>query len=132
MFGLDPPKVALLPSMIIFPRIYSPNENKAARSSLFDVEAARQAGISTHGSLAAMNAHVASMQGRALAQFRAREVATRKPGVFARRPRLSWTGGPLLDRKCGDPRRFVAIVRVPWFNRKTHEVEWGVHCVWLY
>lgn len=34
----------------------------------------------------------------------------------------------VFDRRCREPRRFMAVVRAPWFNRASGDIEWGWYC----
>lgn len=121
-FGLSNDMVKTLPWMRVVPGIYSPNEKKAAKSTLVDYESCLDTAIALHGSLTAMRKYVSDMEARKL------------PGL--------WTGGlearsdtvrPLraapIDGRSGNPLRFVAIVRMPWLNKESRQLEWGFHCV---
>ncbi len=99
-FGLDRPILGTLPSMKSIPGTYSPNQKKVrAHLALVDFDCARRAGITLHGSVSAMEQYVSS-------------VAAQDP----------------FDGKSGNPLRFMAIVRTPWLNKSSQELEWGFHC----
>jgi hypothetical protein len=99
-FGLNRPILGTLPSMKSIPGTYSPNEKKVcAHIALVDSDCARRAGITLHGSVSVMEQHVSS-------------IAAQDP----------------FDGKSGNPLRFMAIVRTPWLNKSSRELEWGFHC----
>ncbi|KAG6823235.1 hypothetical protein H0H92_010906 [Tricholoma furcatifolium] len=99
-FGLNRRVLGTLPSMKSIPGTYSPMEKKVrARIALVDSDCARRAAITLHGSASAMEEYVSS-------------TGTQDP----------------LDRREGNTLRFMAIVRTPWLNRSSQELEWGFHC----
>jgi hypothetical protein len=98
--GLKRPILRTLPNMKCIRGTYSPNEKKVrAHLKLVDSNCARSAGITLHGSISAMERYVSSME-------------VQDP----------------FDGKSGNPLRFVAIVRTPWLNESSQELEWGFHC----
>jgi hypothetical protein len=98
--GLKHSILRTLPSMKCIRGTYSPNEKKVrAHLKLVDSNCARRAGITLHGSVSAMEQYVSSME-------------IQDPPDF----------------KSGNPLRFVAIVRTPWLNESSQELEWGFHC----
>lgn len=127
-FGLDKDTMATLPRMTVIPGTYSPNGKKASKSVLIDYESALCAGVALHGSLCAMRKYTSDMETQKSQAYHAK-VATaqqsRSTTHRIRRPRV--TGPP--DGRSGNPLRFVAIVRVPWLNRPSQEVEWGFYCL---
>ena len=99
-FGLNRPILGTLPSMNTIPGTYSPNQKKVrAHLALVDSDCARRAGIAMHGSVSAMEQCVSSM-------------AAQDP----------------FDGKSGNPLRFMVIVRTPWLNKSSQELESGFHC----
>lgn len=121
MFGLKPQMLAKIPHMRVMPGIYSPNEKKALECVLVDYKSARCAGIAFHGSLDAMEKYVSHKKDQKI-------TAALNSGAIARRIPPPYRTYP-YDEQSGNPRRFVAIVRVPWLNRALQEVEWGFHCL---
>ncbi|CAH0046281.1 unnamed protein product [Clonostachys solani] len=104
-FGLDSSTVNSLPRLLTLGGRYSPEGGKLQNKQvLVDYDAAREAGISRHGSQEGMEAYVAAARGRA-----------------GRR-----RGPP--DGKAGNPLRFAAAVRLPWYDESSGELEWGFHC----
>ncbi|VUC37094.1 unnamed protein product [Clonostachys rosea] len=104
-FGLDNSTVNSLPRLLTLRGKYSPEERKLQNKQiLVDYDAAHKAGITRHGSVEEMEAYVAS----------ARERAGRHRGP--------------PDGKAGNPLRFAAVVRLPWYDASSGEVEWGFHC----
>ena len=99
-FGLNRLILRSLPTMKSVPGIYSSNKKKVRKQlTLVDSDCARRAGIAVHGCLSVMKKYVSSMAPR----------------------------GP-FDGESGNPLRFMAIVRTPWLNRSSQELEWGIHC----
>jgi hypothetical protein len=99
-FGLKRPILHSLPSMKSIPGTYSPNRKKVrAQLTLVDSDCARRAGIMLHGSVSAMEQYVSSK-------------AAKDP----------------FNGRSGNPLRFMAIVRTPWLNKSSQELEWGFHC----
>ncbi|CAG9987352.1 unnamed protein product [Clonostachys byssicola] len=104
-FGLDSSTVNSLPRLLTLGGRYSPEGVRLQNKQiLVDYDAAREAGIARHGSLEEMEAYVAAARGRA-----------------GRR-----RGPP--DGKAGNPLRFAAVVRFPWYDEASGELEWGFHC----
>ncbi|CAH0019344.1 unnamed protein product [Clonostachys rhizophaga] len=104
-FGLDSSTVNSLPRLLTLGGRYSPEKEKLQNKQiLVDYDAAREAGIARHGSREGMEAYVAAARGRA-----------------GRR-----RGPP--DGKAGNPLRFAAVVRLPWYDEASGELEWGFHC----
>ena len=101
MFGINCSIIHTLPTMRSIPGKYSVL-GKISREhlSLVDFDSARRAGIALHGSVSAMEQYVSSMPA---------------PKPF--------------DEMTWNPLRFMAIVRTPWFNRSSQELEWGFHCI---
>ena len=101
MFGINCSIIRTLPTMRSIPGKYSVL-GKISREhlSLVDFDSARRAGIALHGSVSAMEQYVSSMPA---------------PKAF--------------DGISGNPLRFMAIVRTPWFNKSSQELEWGFHCI---
>ena len=99
-FGLNRSILRTLPTMKAIPGTYS-TCGKIFRGplSLVDFDCARHAGIALHGSVSAMEQYVSNLP--------------------APNP---------TDWRQGNPLRFMAIVRTPWFNRSSQELEWGFHC----
>jgi len=127
-FGLNHQILDTLPQMRSIPGIYSPNQKKCRhRLTLVDYDYARRAGIALHGSVTAMEKHVSDIAGQKLQRYRERlsQRPTSPSAPTTRRPR---TEGP-FDGKSGNPLRFMAIVRTPWLNRISQDVELGSYCI---
>ena len=101
-FGINRSIIRTLPTMRSIPGKYNATDGKISRGhlSLVDFDSARRAGIALHGSVSAMEQYVSSMPA---------------PKAF--------------DGISGNPLRFMAIVRTPWFNKSSQELEWGFHCI---
>lgn len=121
-FGLTSGIVHTLPWMRVVPGVYSPNEKKAAKSILVDYQSCVDAGVALHGSLSTMRKYVSDMEARKLQERHRRH---RQAGSSRSQPRAA---GP-VDGRSGNPLRFVAIIRMPWLNRESQQLEWGFHCV---
>lgn len=100
-FGINRAILCTLPSMKSIPGTYSPTQRKfRIRVTLVDSESARRAGIALHGSVSAMKQYVSSM-------------GAQDPS----------------DDESRNPFRFMAVVRTPWLNKSSQELEWGFHCI---
>lgn len=128
-FGLSRRVVDSLPCMTVLPGKYSLNTWKSIRSTvLIDHEHARLAGISSHGSLQAMEDFVSQSWARELATYQTR-LAERPPDAHdtaSSRPRPPFRTP--VDKRADESHRFVAIVRAPWLNKHAGRVEWGFYC----
>ncbi|EQL02064.1 hypothetical protein G6O67_005618 [Ophiocordyceps sinensis] len=96
-----------------------------------DYESALYAGISRHGSMAAMEKYVSDRQAKKQQAYEARVIAARKDRSTTLRT-LRHLRRPAavdpFDRESCNPWRFVAVSRVPWLQRPASE-EWGFYCV---
>lgn len=129
-FGINRQILNTLPSMRSIPGTYSPNKKKCReRLALVDSESAYRAGIALHGSIGAMEQHVSNLNAQKLQEFNKRtsQATADGSGLTTRRVRRPQTVD-LFDGRIGNPIRFMAIVRMPWFNRVSQELEWGFHC----
>jgi hypothetical protein len=126
-FGLDQRAMNTLPKMLTREGVYSPNERKLKGGTLLvDHEAARQAGIDLHGSAALMEEYVSgkAVQRQREYEEKLRRVRTDDTGQGSiRRP-----AGEPFDGRSGNPIRFASVNRIPWIDKVTRQVEWGVHC----
>ncbi len=128
-FGVNRQILETLPRMRSIPGIYSPNEKKSrTRLTLVDYKSARRAGIALHGLSSAMEQYVSNMAAQKLQEYNKRvDQAAEGPGSTTRRLRRPRTED-LFDGQSGNPMRFLAIVRAPWLNTVSQELEWGFHC----
>lgn len=129
-FGVNRQILHTLPRMRSIPGTYSPNEKKSRkRLALVDSESARLAGITLHGSSSAMERHVSEITAGKLREFKKRgsQAAAGGSGTTLRRLRQPRTED-LFDGRSGNPMRFMAIIRMPWLNRISQELQWGFHC----
>ncbi|PLB36068.1 uncharacterized protein BDW47DRAFT_119085 [Aspergillus candidus] len=109
-FGLDSKHIARLPHMKSFPGCYSPRAIKCRRrETLVDCSAARQAGITVHGTVDSMEKYVSEMINKRLENNNSEEDP--------------------FDGHCSNPRRFMGIIRAPCFNSQQPSPEWGLHCI---
>jgi hypothetical protein len=97
--------------------------------TLVDRESAYRAGVVLHGSPDAMEQYASNELAQELQEFdqKVSEAAAKgyRSSIYHwRRPRTE-----LSDRRSGNPRRFMAIVRIPWVKRISQELEWGFHCL---
>lgn len=121
-FGLNSKHIACLPHMRSFAGCYSPRKIKCRRrETLFDYSTARQAGIAAHGTVEAMEKRASEMVSRRL---KSKLSVRRTSGTSLRPTRYE----DPFDGQCSNPRRFMGIIRAPFFNEKTASAEWGVHC----
>jgi hypothetical protein len=127
-FGLDRSILNTLPQMRSIPGTYSPNEQKCnKRPALVDSESAYHAGITLHGSLSAMQQYVSDIAAQKLREYDERVLRSKAEGCRStpRRPRTE----DIFHSLPGNPLRFVAVIRTPWFNRASRELVWGFHCI---
>jgi hypothetical protein len=69
-----------------------------------------------------MRKYVSDIEARKLQERRA-------AGQQARSDRVQPLQVVPIDGYSGNPLRFVAIVRMPWLNKESQQLEWGFHCV---
>lgn len=125
-FGLGSKHLASLPCLKSFPGRYSPRGIKCRRREiLIDYAAARQAGIAVHGSASSMEEYASEMASKRLDAYNAKLSLGRTNGTNLRPPRSE----DPFDGLSSNPRRFMAIVRAPFFSVQTVVPEWGFHCV---
>ena len=123
-FGINRSILNTLPHMRSIPGTYSPKAKKCNRRlTLVDSESAYHAGITLHGSLSAMQQYVSDVAAQKLEEYNERVLRSRAGST--RRPRTE----DIYDGLSWNPLRFVAIVRTPWFNRVSRELECGFHCI---
>ncbi|RAH41841.1 uncharacterized protein BO95DRAFT_467448 [Aspergillus brunneoviolaceus CBS 621.78] len=123
-FGLDPTHLARLPHMKSFPGQYSPRWIKCRRrETLFDHGSAREAGIAVHGTAEAMERYALEMISKQLEAYNSR-LSVRQTSQRPGRPPRS---ADAFDGHCSNPKRFVGIIRAPFFSRNTLSPEWGFH-----
>ena len=127
-FGLNHQILDTLPQMRSIPGIYSPNQKKCRhRLTLVDHDCARRAGITLYGSVTVMEKHVSDIAGQKLRQYRER-LSQPPTGPSASTTRHHRTEGA-FDGESGNPLRFMAIIRTPWLNRISQDVELGSYCI---
>lgn len=125
-FGLGSEQLASLPCMKSFPGRYSPRGIKCRqRETLFDYSAARQAGIAVHGTIGSMEEHVSEMASKRLDAYNTKLSLRRTNGTNLRRPRSEDS----FDGRNSNPKRFMGIIRAPFFSVQTVFSDWGFHCV---
>lgn len=125
-FGLDSNCIARLPHMKSFPGCYSPRAIKCRRrQTLFDYSAAREAGIATHGTVESMENYASETKTKRLKSYRSNLSRRRTGGANLRPPSYE----DPFDGHCSNPRRFMGIIRAPFFNSPTASPEWGFHCI---
>lgn len=134
-FGVHHQVLGTLPHMRSVPGsygTYSLNGKKVRnRVALVDRESVYHAGIALHGSLNAMEQYVANKADHELQKYNkrlSRAAAAEGLGLTAPCPRRLGTGD-VFDGLAGNPMRFLAIVRMPWFNKASQKPEWGFHCI---
>ena len=125
-FGLYSKYIARLPHMKSFPGRFSPRAIKRRRrETLFDYSAAQQAGIATHGTVESMEKYVLETISKRPESYRSNILRRRTTGANPRPPSYD----DPFDGHCSNPRRFMGIVRAPFFNGPTASPEWGLHCI---
>lgn len=115
-FGLSVRRAQTLPSVRALPGIYTAKEKQLVASvARVDHDSAYREGIRIHGSIEAMQAYAAG------ARERSGLPVIRDP---AGAPSLL----PELDLRAHNVFRMYAVVRVPWWDRVSRQVDWGFHC----
>lgn len=126
-FGLGQRATDTLPTMLTRGGLYSPNEKKLKGGILLvDHDAARQAGIDLYGSATLMEEYVSGKEAERQREYeeKLRRVRTSDAGQGSiRRP-----AGEPFDGRSGNPARFASVNRIPWIDKATRQVEWGIHC----
>ncbi|CAI6340509.1 unnamed protein product [Periconia digitata] len=129
---------------------YTTNRYKRnERFLLVDAESGRAAGIQLHGSAEAMEQHVADVQARKQQAYEERLAAAKKAASVPvtrrlRRPRAeedveapeeyaeSRVRAPRAEERYDheetEPLRYMAVVRMPWLDRRSERVEKGFYC----
>jgi hypothetical protein len=130
-FGINLQILGTLPCLRIIPGEYSLKKvNYPVHSDWVDRESAYHAGVVLHGSPDAMEQYASNALAQELQEFdqKASEaVAERfRPYNDSRRRLITHE---VSDHRSGNPRRFLAIVRIPWVKRMSQELEWGFHCI---
>ena len=126
-FGLNRGIVNALPHMRSIPGKYTMSERRVRmRIPLVDFDRAFHAGVALHGSTDAMEKYVSDRAAQSLQIYNERS-SQGATSISNRRFRRPPTKDP-LDAMGGNTLRFMAIVRVPWLNRTSQELEWGFHC----
>ncbi|PVI01100.1 hypothetical protein DM02DRAFT_591635 [Periconia macrospinosa] len=123
-FGLPSQILRTLPCMKSVPGRYSPGLKKCHnRLVLVDYDSAYHEGVMLYGSASAMEKHVSNVSAQKLEEFNKRVTEEKARGSHAllRRPKTS----DAFDRKSENPLRFMAIVRIPWLNKSSRELDWG-------
>ena len=123
-FGSSSKTISTLPTLRSLPGSYSHLEKIwRKRVTLTDHKAARQAGISVHGSAAAMERHVSRRRAKLIAEYKDKvrnSVKVRKPSCP---PYTTY-----FDGKGGNPYRFMDTIRAPSLDRTRMVVEIGLSC----
>ena len=126
-FGLNSSVISELPTMKSLPGRYSPNERICrTRLTLIDSESAWQAAIKVHGTASAVKQYTSELAAKRWEQYQKR-ISQLVAGASGKAPRPPYQEA--WDGHCSNPRRFMAIIRTPWWNRITHSLDWGFHCV---
>lgn len=125
-FGLRSEHLASLPCLKSFPGHYSSRGIKCRRrETLFDYSTARQAGIAVHGTISSMEKYASNMANKRLETYNLKMSLRGTGGANLRLPRLE----DPFDGHCSNPKRFMGIIRAPFFNVQTVSPDWGFHCV---
>ena len=128
-FGLNHDIIDTIPHMKSVPGKYSPMERKSSKTlGLVDYESAHRAGIAFHGSRKAMVQHVSTLAAQEMRQCNNWQRAA--PWGLMSTASIHWSQmGDDFDAQSGNPVRFMAVTRAPWFNKVSRVAEWGFHCL---
>ncbi|SPN98450.1 uncharacterized protein DNG_01494 [Cephalotrichum gorgonifer] len=133
-FLLDDEITNRLPRMRLHPGKYAPGcqsiTRTGPRSVLYDAGHARWTSSIIHGSKIISDileeAYVTDQTEMQLLRYTKRVRAAEQAGRVSslRTPRLTM----LEDTNANNGFRYVAIIRVPWFDRKSQVAQWGLSC----
>lgn len=129
-FGLDRSRLQLLPRMTSLPGKYSPAERVCRRRlTLYDHDTARQAGFSLHASQAAIDKFTADDLPSQMIRYHRRNTEY-LAGISRTKPRkpTGATNTEEVDMLETNPRRFMAVVSMPWIRPKEDIPVLGFHC----
>lgn len=110
------------------PGCYSPRNIKVRKGlTLIDHNAARDAGFAVHSSASAMEQYTSNIALKKMQkyQYRKSQLTESTGRSIPRRPRTE----DEFDGYTSNPRRFVAIVRAPYLDRRLGSPVKGFHCV---
>lgn len=127
-FGVPHGVVASLPGMRSVRGRFSPSERKCReRLALIDVGSARDAAVAFHGSITAMEQHVAEVASKRTEDYQVRlsKMVAGGQGPKPRQPPATIA----RDTHSSNPRRFMAICRAPSIQLSAMAGEWGFHCI---
>lgn len=127
-FGLENSKLSNLPQMNSLPGRYSPAEKLCRnRLTLYDYDSAQQAGITLHGSQAAMDKFTADDLSRKMDDYQRRNTEYLK-GASRTKPRKPAGATEAFDMLETNAYRFMAVVCAPWIRPKEGLAVQGFHC----
>ena len=128
--GLSAKEVSSLPILRSLPGRYSWMKKKyPCRVPLIDRGAAERAGIKLHGSRQRMKEAAIALQDDILERWRKKkQKCESRSALRLRSRRLPRPKFSSFDGSEGNPYRFMGILRVPWLNRRTEEIEHGFSC----
>jgi len=126
IYGLEPSEIAKLPTAVSIPGRYSQNSVlRRTPQTLIDSTSARLLGIKVHGSVEKMDEYVSTQKAKKITIYEAKLQSSRSNG--ARKPRQpAYTN--VVDGKGRNPYRFMCALRLPWLDRFSGKVEWGLNC----
>lgn len=125
-FGLKREQLKGLPAIKTIPGYYTPRPIKLSKQlTLIDFHTARQVAIAIHGSASKLEEEASRIKSKILSNYELRK--TRSAEAGDRIPRPPRIDDP-FDGGEGNPRRFVAIVRAPFWNRRVGTAEMGFQC----
>jgi hypothetical protein len=129
-YGITRRSIRTLPCLRSIRGEYSiKRERQLLRTTFVDRESAYRAGVVLHGSPDAMERYASEALAQELREFD--QKASKALAEGSRSFSHSWMrpGTERPDRRSGNTRRFLAIVRIPWVKRISQELEWGFHCI---
>lgn len=127
-FGINHKMLSAVPRMVTRVGTYSTDKKKVKGGlTLVDHQSAREVGIRFHGSLRATEEYTSVRDTQKYHKYLRSVEEDRLYGRADQCGRRAPISDP-FDAQPGNPLRFVSIVRVPWINKISRDVEWGVHC----
>ena len=122
-FGLRKEDFANLPQMRCLPGVYSPlGATYRRRFTFVDHDAARQAGITLHGSVEEMDRYAKQLEAERLQKYPEPGLLRDSQRIRRNRPRDGFNGFSV------NAQRFLGVIRAPVIDARQGSTEWGVYC----
>ncbi|EXJ81383.1 hypothetical protein A1O3_07674 [Capronia epimyces CBS 606.96] len=126
--GLPADIIKQIPQMKSVPGRYTALHRRRPRRTLMDATAVREAGIALHGNARAVECYSKKVAAEKLEAYR---VSRRKlePDLVDHNIDREYSFNLPRDEYYFNPRRFMAIVSVPFIDIQDRRAHWGFHCL---